>query len=57
MRISAIRATPVSVPLAAPLRHANGCHWGASASTRTVHSSGKLGIQLANGGYSADGGI
>ena len=28
MRISDIRATPVSVPLEAPLRHANGCHWG-----------------------------
>src|SRR5213079_744085 len=28
MRIADIFATPVSVPLAAPLRHANGCHWG-----------------------------
>jgi len=28
MKITAIRATPVSVPLVAPLRHANGCHWG-----------------------------
>lgn len=28
MRITDIRATPVSVPLEAPLRHANGCHWG-----------------------------
>ncbi len=28
MPISDIRATPVSVPLRAPLRHANGCHWG-----------------------------
>jgi len=27
-RIREIRATPVSVPLEAPLRHANGCHWG-----------------------------
>jgi L-alanine-DL-glutamate epimerase-like enolase superfamily enzyme len=28
MRIADIRATPVTVPLEAPLRHANGCHWG-----------------------------
>jgi glucarate dehydratase len=28
MKLTAIRATPVSVPLDAPLRHANGCHWG-----------------------------
>jgi hypothetical protein len=28
MKITAVRATPVTVPLKAPLRHANGCHWG-----------------------------
>ncbi len=28
MRIADIRATTVTVPLEAPLRHANGCHWG-----------------------------
>jgi glucarate dehydratase len=28
MRIADLRATTVSVPLHAPLRHANGCHWG-----------------------------
>src|SRR6478735_4477707 len=28
MKIIDIRATPVTVPLEAPLRHANGCHWG-----------------------------
>src|SRR2546423_15583354 len=27
-RISDIRATTVTVPLEAPLRHANGAHWG-----------------------------
>jgi glucarate dehydratase len=26
--ISAIRATPVTVPLEAPIRHSNGAHWG-----------------------------
>src|SRR5256885_598667 len=28
MKIADIRATTVTVPLEAPLRHANGCHWG-----------------------------
>src|SRR5262249_58648353 len=28
MKITDIRATSVTVPLEAPLRHANGCHWG-----------------------------
>ncbi len=28
VRIADIRATTVTVPLEAPLRHANGCHWG-----------------------------
>jgi glucarate dehydratase len=28
MKIRDIRATPVTVPIGAPLRHANGCHWG-----------------------------
>lgn len=28
MRITNIRPTTVTVPLEAPLRHANGCHWG-----------------------------
>ena len=27
-RIARIRATPVTVPLKAPLRHSNGAHWG-----------------------------
>src|SRR5262250_1605064 len=28
MKITDLRATTVTVPLQAPLRHANGCHWG-----------------------------
>src|SRR5690606_18707612 len=28
VKITDIRATAVAVPLEAPLRHANGCHWG-----------------------------
>ncbi len=28
MKITDIKATTVAVPLEAPIRHANGCHWG-----------------------------
>ena len=28
MKITDIKATTVTVPLEAPLRHAAGCHWG-----------------------------
>ena len=28
MKITDIRATTVAIPLEAPLRHANGAHWG-----------------------------
>src|ERR1700734_1239819 len=28
VKIQDIRATTVTLPLEAPLRHANGCHWG-----------------------------
>ena len=28
LRITGVRATTVTVPLAAPLRHAAGAHWG-----------------------------
>jgi glucarate dehydratase len=28
MKITDIKATTITVPLEAPLRHANGCHWG-----------------------------
>ena len=28
MKIRDIKATTVTVPLEAPLRHANGAHWG-----------------------------
>ena len=28
MKITSIKPTTITVPLEAPLRHANGCHWG-----------------------------
>src|SRR5215217_7530948 len=47
MKITDIRATPVTVPLQAPLRHANGCHWGRFV--RTIVEVGEMG----GGGESA----
>ena len=56
MKIADIRATPVSVPLQAPLRHANGCHWGRFVRTLVEVESddGRVGLgELGGGGESA----
>jgi glucarate dehydratase len=56
MKITDIRATPVTVPLAAPLRHANGCHWGRFVRTIVeVHTDeGLIGLgEMGGGGESA----
>jgi glucarate dehydratase len=56
MKIIDIRATPVSVPLAAPLRHANGCHWGRFVRTivEVETDSGLIGLgEMGGGGESA----
>ncbi|PYO91902.1 MAG: mandelate racemase [Gemmatimonadetes bacterium] len=56
MKIADIRATPVSVPLEAPLRHANGCHWGRFVRTivEVETDTGLLGLgELGGGGESA----
>lgn len=56
MRITDIRATPVSVPLEAPLRHANGCHWGRFVRTivEVETDDGHVGLgELGGGGESA----
>jgi glucarate dehydratase len=56
MRISDIRATPVSVPLEAPLRHANGCHWGRFVRTviEVETDDGLVGLgEMGGGGESA----
>ena len=56
MRITDIRATTVTVPLEAPLRHANGCHWGRFVRTivevETDNSLIGLG-EMGGGGESA----
>jgi glucarate dehydratase len=56
MKITSIEATPVSVPLRAPLRHGNGCHWGRFVRTivavRTDEGLTGLG-EMGGGGESA----
>lgn len=57
MRITDIRATPVTVPLTAPLRHANGCHWGRFVRTiiEIETDEGIVGLgEMGGGGESAD---
>ncbi len=56
MKITAVRATPVSVPLVAPLRHANGCHWGRFVRTivEVETDDGLVGLgEMGGGGESA----
>src|SRR5277367_1082789 len=57
MRISDIRATTVTVPLKAPLRHANGCHWGRFVRTiiEVEADNGLIGLgEMGGGGESAE---
>ena len=50
--IAAIRATPVTVPLEAPLLHSNGAHWGRFVRTivEVESSDGFLGLGEMGGG-------
>ncbi len=57
-KIVDVRATTVSVPLEAPLRHANGCHWGRFVRTivEVETDGGIVGLgELGGGGESAEG--
>src|SRR4029079_13295563 len=57
MRITDIRATTVTVPLEAPLRHANGCHWGRFVRTivEVETDTGIIGLcEWGGGGESAE---
>lgn len=57
MRIADIRATTVTVPLHAPLRHANGCHWGRFVRTivEVETDTGLVGLgEMGGGGESAE---
>lgn len=55
MKITNIRATPVTVPLVAPLRHANGCHWGRFVRTivEVETDEGLVGLGEMGGGGEA----
>jgi len=57
MKIVDLRATTVSVPLEAPLRHANGCHWGRFVRTivELETDDGLVGLgEMGGGGESAE---
>jgi len=57
MRIVDVRATTVTVPLEAPLRHANGCHWGRFVRTvvEVEADNGLVGLgEMGGGGESAE---
>ena len=57
MKITDIRATTVAVPLEAPLRHANGAHWGKFVRTivEVETDKGLVGLgEMGGGGESAE---
>src|SRR5918912_2775150 len=60
MRIADIRATTVTVPLEAPLRHSNGAHWGRFVRTvvEVETDDGYVGLgEMGGGGESAEAAI
>src|ERR1043165_810827 len=60
MKITDLRATTVTVPLEAPLRHANGCHWGRFVRTivEVETDEGLIGLgEMGGGGESAEAGF
>jgi len=57
VKIREIRATTVTVPLEAPLRHANGCHWGRFVRTivEVEADNGLIGLgEMGGGGETAE---
>lgn len=57
MKITDIKATTVAMPLEAPIRHANGCHWGRFVRTiiEVETDEGITGIgEMGGGGESAE---
>ncbi|HTU35909.1 MAG TPA: enolase C-terminal domain-like protein [Candidatus Acidoferrum sp.] len=60
MKIVDVRATTVAVPLEAPLRHANGAHWGRFVRTivEIEADNGLIGLgEMGGGGESAENSI
>ena len=57
MKIADLRATTVTVPIEAPLRHANGCHWGrfVRSIVEVETDEGLIGLgEMGGGGESAE---
>jgi glucarate dehydratase len=57
VKIADLRATTVTVPLEAPLRHANGCHWGRFVRTivEVETDDGLIGLgEMGGGGESSE---
>jgi len=57
VKIADLRATTVTVPIEAPLRHANGCHWGRFVRTivEVETDEGLIGLgEMGGGGESAE---
>jgi glucarate dehydratase len=57
VKIADLRATTVTVPIEAPLRHANGCHWGRFVRTvvEIETDEGLIGLgEMGGGGESAE---
>ncbi len=60
MKIADIRATTVSIPLEAALRHSNGAHWGRFVRTivEVESDDGRVGLgEMGGGGESAESAI
>ncbi|MFC4554145.1 enolase C-terminal domain-like protein [Georgenia faecalis] len=60
MRIAEVRATTVTVPLEAPLRHSNGAHWGRFVRTlvELETEDGLVGVgEMGGGGQSAEAAV
>jgi glucarate dehydratase len=57
MKIADLRAVTITVPLEAPLRHANGCHWGRFVRTivEVETDEGLIGLgEMGGGGEAAE---
>jgi glucarate dehydratase len=57
MKIKKITPTTVTLPLEAPLRHANGCHWGRFVRTiiEVESDDGRIGLgEMGGGGQTAE---
>ena len=60
LRIADVRATTVTVPLEAPLRHSNGAHWGRFVRTivEVETTDGLVGLgEMGGGGESAEAAV